>query len=214
MAGMKSSNFSKRYVIKNPEILNAYFEKGISVILLTMHYNNWEWSIYLQLQLKHRILGVYKPLHNEVFDSFINKVRSKFGSEMIQNANILRRLLQARQNNEPVITWLAGDQTPPYFHKSWFKFLNQEALFYNGPAVLSQRFNQPVFLQKTIKTSRGKYETSFELMFENPGEVNENEILKKYIHKIEEIIREKPEFYLWSHKRWKHKRPEEIPLNE
>jgi KDO2-lipid IV(A) lauroyltransferase len=59
---------------------------------------------------------------------------------------------------------------------------------------------------------RGVYETSFELLFENPAEVSETEIITAYIRKMEEIIHEKPEFYLWSHKRWKHKRPKHLPL--
>jgi len=212
MSGMNSSNFSKRFTIANPELLNTYFEQGKSVVLLTMHYNNWEWNTCMPPQLKHQMLGVYKPLHNKTFDSYLNTVRARFGFEMVQNAHILRRLLQARETGEKVITWLAGDQTPPFFHKFWIKFLNQEAMFYPGPATLSQRFNHPVLFQKTIKIRRGYYETSFELLFENPHDFSETEIIKKYVEKMEEVIGEKPEFYLWSHKRWKHKRPAGVPL--
>ncbi len=212
MSGMNSSNFSKRFTIANPELLNTYFEQGKSVILLTMHYNNWEWNTCMPPKLKHQMLGVYKPLHNGTFDSYLNTVRARFGFEMVQNAHILRRLLEAHKTGEKVITWLAGDQTPPFFHKFWITFLNQEAMFYPGAATLSQRFNLPVFFQKTIKTERGKYETSFELLFENPKEFSETEIIKKYVEKMEEVIGEKPEFYLWSHKRWKHKRPAGVPL--
>ena len=77
---------------------------------------------------------------------------------------------------------------------------------------ISKKFDQAVFFQKLEKTGRGKYLTTFELLCENPAEKSEKEILKMYIEKMEGIIREKPEFYLWSHKRWKRKRPEGIPL--
>jgi KDO2-lipid IV(A) lauroyltransferase len=142
----------------------------------------------------------------------MNETREKQGAELVANTQVLRRLLKAEKNNEQVLSWLAGDQTPPFFHKFWIQFLNQEAMFYPGPATLSRRFNHPVFFQKTEKVSRGHYQTSFELLFENPHEVSEVEIMKKYIQKMEEVIYEKPEYYLWSHKRWKNKRPEKIPM--
>ena len=85
-------------------------------------------------------------------------------------------------------------------------------MFFPGPAFISKRFNQPVFFQNIEKTGRGKYLTTFELLCENPQEKSEIEIIKMYIGKMEEIINKKPEFYLWSHNRWKRKRPEEIPL--
>ncbi|MFW6310595.1 MAG: lysophospholipid acyltransferase family protein, partial [Prolixibacteraceae bacterium] len=100
------------------------------------------------------------------------------------------------------------------FHKFWMKFLNQEALFYPGPASISRRFNYPVLFQRIEKIARGKYKVSFELLFENPEEKSNTEIMRQFILKMEEVIREKPEYYLWSHKRWKHKRPADIPLQQ
>lgn len=212
MRGMKDKDFKKRVKVKNADRINNYFESGKSVVVLTMHYNNWEWAVYISTVLKHTSLAVYKPLQDLVFDAYLNKTRSRFGTELIKNDQVLRRVLSAEKKQEPIFLWLAGDQTPPVFHKSWFTFLNQEALFYPGPAFIARRFNYPVFFQKIEKTNRGHYETSFELLFENPAEVSETEIISAYIGKMEEIIREKPEFYLWSHKRWKHKRPKGISL--
>lgn len=212
MGDMDEKDFRERMVIRNPEVINRFFEEGKSVVLLTMHYNNWEWSNCLPLGLQHTILGIYKPLHNKLFDAFMNETRGKQGAELVPNSQVLRRLLKAEKDNERVLSWLAGDQTPPFFHKFWMQFLNQEAMFYPGPATLSRRFNHPVFFQKTEKVSRGHYQTSFELLFENPQEFSEVEIMKKYIEKMEEVITEKPEYYLWSHKRWKNKRPENIPM--
>jgi KDO2-lipid IV(A) lauroyltransferase len=212
MRGMKAVDFKERMKVTNASLVNSFFEQGKSVMVLTMHYNNWEWGTYLSVYLKHKSLAVYKPLHDVTFDKFLNQTRTKYGTELIKNDQILRRVLQAEKQNEPVFIWLAGDQTPPVFHKFWFRFLNQDALFYPGPAVISKRFNQPVFFQNIKKTGRGKYETTFEMLFENPAKFSETEIIKTYIQRMEEVIREKPEFYLWSHKRWKHKRPADLPL--
>jgi len=212
MRGMKPADFEERMKVTNADLVNRYFEIGKSVMVLTMHYNNWEWGTYLSVHLKHNCLAVYKPLQNVLFDRFMNKTRSKFGTHLVKNDQILRRVLQAEKQNKPVFIWLAGDQTPPEFHKFWFRFLNQDAMFYPGPAFISKRFNQPVFFQKTEKTERGKYKITFELLFENPAQFSESEIIKTYIHRMEEVIREQPVFYLWSHKRWKHKRPADLPL--
>ncbi len=202
----------KRIVIRNPEVINRFFENGQSVIGLTMHYNNWEWTCYMPFKLKHKLLAVYKPLHNTGFDNFMNENRSRFGAETVSHLRLLRRIIKAKQNNEPVYIGLAGDQTPPEFHKLWMMFMNQETLFYPGPAALARRFGFPVIFQKTIKIKRGYYEISYEVLVENPEEYTDNEIMKIYIGKMEEIINRQPEFYLWSHRRWKHKRPADIPL--
>ncbi len=212
MRSMPEKQFQKRVKAVNPEILAPYYEQGKSVVILSMHYNNWEWAVYLSKFLKHKALAVYKPLQDKQFDAYINKNRSRFGAELVKNAEVLRRVIKAEQQKEIIFLWLAGDQTPPGFHKTWFRFLNQDALFYPGPAAIAKRFNYPVFFQKMEKTKRGVYETTFELLFDDPTKISETEIIKTYIRKLEEVISEMPEFYLWSHKRWKHKRPANIEL--
>ncbi|QGY45375.1 lipid A biosynthesis acyltransferase [Maribellus comscasis] len=212
MLDMKDSDYEKRMLIKNPKSINHYFDKGKSVAVLTMHYSNWEWTNCLPRKIKHRVIGVYKPLHNKKFDVLINSSREKQGAELVSNSNILRRIIRADQKKELIFIGLGGDQTPPSFHSLWYTFLNQETMFYPGPASIPKRFNYPVFFQRVEKISRGKYVTSFDLLIENPKDFSEKEILKIYIQKMEEIICKNPEFYLWSHKRWKHKRPENVPL--
>lgn len=212
MRGMSDSDFKERMKVANADLINSYFEKGKSVLVLTMHYNNWEWGTYLSKYLKHKALAVYKPLANKEFDKFMNETRSRFNADLIKNDHILRHLIRYEKQKKPVFVWLAGDQSPISADDYWFRFLNQEAMFYPGPAFISKRFNQPIFFQRLEKTDRGKYSTTFELLCENPAEKSEHEILKIYIEKMEEIIREKPEYYLWSHKRWKRKRADGFPV--
>ena len=209
---MKVSDFEERMKVANADLINSYFDRGKSVMVLTMHYNNWEWGTFISVHLKHKSLAVYKPLNNSQFDKFMNKTRSRFDAELVKDNQILRHLIRYEKQKIPVFVWLAGDQTPIAAHDYWFRFLNQEAMFYPGPAFLSKKFNQAVFFQKLEKIGRGRYLTTFELLCENPAEKTDAEIIKMYIEKMEEIIRENPEFYLWSHNRWKRKRPEGIPL--
>jgi Kdo2-lipid IVA lauroyltransferase/acyltransferase len=214
MAGIKEKDLRKRMAVKNAGLINRYFEQGKSLVVLTMHYCNWEWSGIFAVFLKHKTLGVYKPLHNKYFDAYLNRNRKRFGAGMVPSSVVLRKVIQARQENEPAFIWLAGDQTPPWFHKFWMMFLNQETMFYPGPAAISRRFNYPVIFQKTVKIKRGFYETTFEVLIENPKNFSEEEIMKAYILKMEETISEHPEYYLWSHKRWKNKRPADVSLKD
>lgn len=204
--GMREKDFQERMRVYNPELVNNYFSSGKSVVILTMHYNNWEWNSCLPLVLDHHFLAVYKPLHDSVFDKYINQSREKSGIEMVANSMVLRRLLKANHKNELVLTWLAADQTPPDYHKLWLKFMNQDTMFYPGPAYISKKFNFPVLYQEIRKISRGRYEMKFELLFDGPANYSETEIMETFISKMEATINRNPEYYLWSHKRWKHKR--------
>ncbi len=214
LRGMNGIDLKERISLKNTERMHQFFEQKRNLIALSMHYCNWEWSSCVVRYLEHKSIGVYKPLHNKKYNDYINENRTLMGAEMIPNHQVLRRIIKGREENIPFILWLAGDQTPPLYHKYWMKFLNQEALFYPGPAAISRRFNYPVLFQKTIKKSRGKYETSFEVLIENPEDYSESQIMKAYIQRMEETIKEQPEYYLWTHKRWKHKRPDHIPLKD
>lgn len=213
MRWMDENDFKDRMVFKNPDTINKYFNQGQSIVVLTMHYNNWEWTSWVQVTIKHKILAVYKPLHNHIFDQYFNKIRRKLSLNLIPDSNILRTIIVANKNKEITATWLAADQTPPISQSFWMKFLNQETVFHPGPVAISKRFNFPVFFQKIKKTERGRYETEVEILFEDPDEKTEIEIMKAYISKMEKVIQEQPEFYLWSHKRWKRKRPENVPLH-
>lgn len=212
VAGIGEKEFKKRMRIKNPELMNRFFEQGRSVIMITMHYSNWEWTNIFSLFLRHKILAVYKPLHNQQFERYFQNIRSRFDAETVPMTHVLRRLVKANQEKELVAPGLVGDQTPPAFHKHWTIFLNQETLFYPGAAAISRKFNHPVVFIRIDKIRRGYYELTFETLFENPENHSEAEIMKAYVHKMEEIIVAKPEYYLWSHRRWKHKRPADVPL--
>lgn len=212
MSRMSADDFRMRMKIRNFEEINRYFEVGRNVIALSSHYCNWEWQSFLSLYLRHHVIGAYKPLQNEKFDLFLNNIREQLGCEVVSMPVTLRRIIEAANRKELVFIWLAADQTPPWNHKFWTLFFNQEAMFFNGPAKIARRFRYPVFFQYTRKIDRGRYETGFELLFENPEEVDEHVIIKTYVERLESLIREKPEYYLWSHKRWKHKRPERLSL--
>jgi KDO2-lipid IV(A) lauroyltransferase len=199
-----SDEISGRMIIRNPEVLNDFFSNDKSVIVLAMHYGNWEWLLDMPQMVKHHHFFVYKPLQNEIFDHFINEVRERFGGETVSMSLILKKLLKAEEEKNPVLTWLAADQTPPWNHPYWTMFMHQKTQFFSGPAKLARRFDQPVFFQQIKRIRRGYYETWFKLLFENPREVSEETITLAYVREAELVIKDTPENYLWSHRRWKN----------
>lgn len=201
---MSQEELSRRMVFRNPEVLDSAFDAGKSVIVLSAHMGNWEWLLHMPLVVRHLPLFVYKPQENVWFDRFLNGTREKFGGKTVSMSIIMRKLLETERTGVPVLTWLAADQTPPWNHPFWTMFMHRKTQFFNGPAKLAQRFDQPVFFQRIRRMKRGYYETWFELLFDRPREVPEEEIILAYVRKVEQIIGEAPEDYLWSHRRWKN----------
>jgi KDO2-lipid IV(A) lauroyltransferase len=200
----------KRFVKRNPEVMNHFYEEGKSVIVVASHYNNWEMAgTSFSFDTKHTILGIYNPFRNKFFDKITVQSRSKFGAILTPMNLVLRYM--ARYKQEVSATVFGLDQNPSS-HKNiyWIPFLNQETPWFVGAERYARKFNYPVIYAHFIKVKRGYFEMEFEVMEENPGQTKEQEITNKYVRHLERIIREQPEYWLWTHRRWKRKR-EAIP---
>lgn len=213
MYSMSEKQMEKRIRFKGHEKGNELFEQGKSVIVLAMHYNNWEWCSSIQTKLNHLVLMVYNPIRgNYAMEKFLLHSREKWGGECVPVHKTARTVIQYNAKGRLNALWLAADQTPPANSKFWTIFLNQETPFFSGPEKIAHSTNQPVFFQHVKKTGRGRYEVEFSLLCETPKEMKQEDILLAYIRKSEEVIRQEPAYYLWSHRRWKHKRPVDIEL--
>lgn len=210
---MTEKEIDNRLKVHNPELFEEYYQKHQSVILVGMHHNNWEWCGSMQRLIKAQFLVVYNPVrNNKDLERFILDTRERFGAKSVMVLNTVRVALQFNKSDQTGVLILAADQTPPANSQFWTTFLNQETGFFTGPMRISIKTNQPIILQHTRKVGRSRYEVFFYKLIENPSEVKPEEIMLAYIKKIEEIIQAEPEYWLWSHRRWKHKRPEHIPL--
>lgn len=210
---ISDKEIEKRVEIRGAELANEFYAQKRSLIAMAFHYNNWEWTSFVQSKLKHQILSVYNPIRgNSALENFLVHNREKWGSKCVPVHKTARTAFD--YNSKGILTglWLAADQTPPANSKFWTIFLNQETPFFSGPEKLAAKGNLPVFFQHTKKVGRGKYVIEYSLLFDNTAEVEQKDILLAYIRKCEKIIRTEPAYYLWSHRRWKHKRPENIPL--
>ena len=206
-------NFSKeeilrRFKYKNPEVFTGYYEKGISVILVMAHYANWEWSSGMPLVTGHKVLAAYKPINNKAFDKLFIKLRSKFGVEPVSMLHIMKHMLQyQRRENKPTVTMLIADQRPIRRNvRYWTSFLNQETPVLLGPEKFGRKTGNAVIYLKVDKIKRGYYEVELIKLFDNPRETDEYEITEKHLRVLENQINEKPELWLWSHRRWRHDR--------
>ena len=212
---MTEKEIDGRLKIHNPEIFEKYYQKHQSVILVGMHHNNWEWCGSMQRLIKSQFLVVYNPVRkNKALERFILDTRERFGAKSIPVNHSIRIALEYKNSVRPGVLILVGDQTPPSYAQFWTTFLHQETAFFTGPMKISVKTNQPVILQHTRKTGRARYEVFYHLLIEDPSVVKPEEILMSYIQKIEEVIQAEPEYWLWSHRRWKHTRPANVELHK
>jgi Kdo2-lipid IVA lauroyltransferase/acyltransferase len=203
----------KRCKYNGLDVINKYAEEGRGVIILGLHYNNWEWASSVQRVWKQQVYMIVNPMRgNQALDKFIAHSREQWGGISIPVHKSARTAINAANKNEAIALWLAADQTPGANSKFWTMFLNREAPFFTGPDKIAMKTNQPVFFLHIKKLKRGYYEANFHELFPEPKKSAPNEIMLRYIQEMEKIIRETPEYYLWSHRRWKHKRPEGIEL--
>lgn len=200
----------KRFRISNPEVLDNYFKNGKSVILVSGHYNNWEYSaLSAEAQLLHKVVGIYSPLKNKFMDDKIKESRQRFGSIFLAKKEV-DQFFEA--NKDMLIAPLFGaDQSPGNPKKAyWTEFLNQDTGVAYGPEKFARKYNYPVLFACIRKIKRGYYEGSVEVIHDNPAETEYGFITKAHTKALEELIKEAPQYWLWSHRRWKHKRPAEL----
>jgi Kdo2-lipid IVA lauroyltransferase/acyltransferase len=202
---VSGSAICKRFTAINPEVLDSYLEQGRSVITALGHYGNWEMSnLRLSIHTDKKLIVVYKPLTNDTFDKFFISMRSRFGSIMVAMKNVVRVVVQHR--NEATITALVADQTPVQHETTFFTtFMNQPTAFFLGIEKLAKLTNPVVIFCDVQCVKRGHYTCTFIPLTESPKETAPHEITAAYIKYLEIMIRRAPQYWLWSHRRWKFK---------
>ncbi len=196
-----------RYVFKNPELLNDLYSKGISVAGVLGHYGNWEWLSLLPTEVKHKVWAIHKPLKNKYFNQLINGLRSKYGVHMVSTKDSYRKLKTEKDNGEVTMTYFLADQSPQESKiKYWTSFLGQDTPIFLGAEQIAKKLEMAVVFFDIRKVSRGHYEIEFKLLSEDSKSKPEYAITEKHVRALEERIVAEPEWWLWSHRRWKHKR--------
>lgn len=198
----------ERMVYRDIEALEEAM-RGRSWISAMSHFGSWELTINYVCHTDHRVLAVYRPLHSEAFDRFYQRIRARFGTQPVPMNNILQEALKSkRAGAQPVSIALIADQTPPWHEiKHWYHFLGQETPFFSGVEKMALRLKMPVYFMYIRKVAPQHYEAEPMLIFDGTETVAPHEITERYIHHLETMIRETPELWMWSHRRWKHPKP-------
>jgi KDO2-lipid IV(A) lauroyltransferase len=207
---MSKKEIDKRAYLRNPELIDKYAARGKSIVAVTGHYGNWELCC-LQFGFctdKLIRLVTYKPLNNETFNNFFNKTRSRTGVEMISMRQTYRKLVSLKK--ELTFTILASDQTPTREEAQYFtSFLHQPTPVFLGIEKIAKSLNCVVVFFDMYRVGRGYYESTIVPLTEDPAHTEPFEITELHVRHLEELIREKPEYWLWSHRRWKIK-PQDV----
>jgi KDO2-lipid IV(A) lauroyltransferase len=200
-------SINKRMVIKNPKILSTLYDQGKSVFIAIGHCGNWEWlGKKIALSTRHNAFAVMKPIHDPHFNDYMTQLRVRFHTpNLIEYKKTLRVLAKATDSANAVL--IASDQTPTFGESNfWTTFLNQETAFFLGLEKIAISLDYAVLFFDIQRTGRGRYEIVITPVSLDPRATQPLEITNSYVKLLEEAIRSHPDNWLWSHRRWKHKK--------
>lgn len=200
------AEMERRFQVTNIELVKDYAKKGKSVILVASHYASYEWLLTINPKLGFQGIAIYKKIANPYFDKLIRKIRSKYNTELIETRKAIPTMAQNQREGKLSLYGLASDQSPKLdriFHS--MKFMGIEVPVHTGAEMLAKKYDLSVIMVKVKKVARGYYEATFLTIADNPSEYENFDITEKYLREVEKQIYEAPEYYLWTHKRWKHR---------
>lgn len=203
---ISEAEMKKRYTFTNIDLVQAIENQNRSMILMCGHYASWEWIFIIQTYIKSRGNAVYKQLANRYFDKLVKRIRARYNSYLITTKDIIPTLIEQKKQGIISVNGFASDQSPKIdkaFH--WQKFLGIKVPVHTGAEMLAKKLDMAVVFFATKKVKRGFYQTTFETITLNPISYKDYEITDKFLKLLEAQICETPEYYLWTHKRWKHR---------
>jgi Kdo2-lipid IVA lauroyltransferase/acyltransferase len=210
LASMDAAEMRRRIVFSNQEVLDGFVRQGKTVITMGSHSGNWEWVLPAgAVQYNFPADGIYKRIKNPFFEEFMLYLRGRLGARLIEMKDTMRDFVRNRKT--PRVVAMLSDQTPPYGEiQFWATFLNQDTPFFVGAEKLANAFSCPVLFLDVERFKRGHYRLTFEVLSDGTTKPEEGTypITEAFANKLESSIRRNPANYLWTHKRWKHKRPQ------
>ena len=199
------ATLKKRVLFEDISLFRRYYEQGKSVIVVMGHLGNWELGgARFALEPVHPLYVIYHPLHNPYFDRLMYHMRTRLGNRLYAMKETVRGMFENRE--QATATAFIADQTPSPKQAYWTSFLNQETPVFTGTGRIATKFNYPILYVSVWQVRRGYYRIESEELGGNPGEKTEKEIFELHTRRLEADIRLRPAYWLWTHRRWKHKR--------
>ena len=206
MLTMSQRQMMRRMTFKGGEQIDEAVKEGRSCALYLGHYCNWEWITSLPLWLTPEVCcgQIYHVLENKDYDRLFLKLRQRWGAVCIPMAETLRRIIKYKQENKQVTIGYISDQVPFWNNiHHWLNFLNHDTPVLTGTERLVRQTNHVVFYVDIRRVKRGYYEAEFILLSREPKNMKEFELTDRYFQMLEASIRRAPQYYLWTHNRWK-----------
>lgn len=214
MESMKMMRLTKEGMLKRMKFhgIDLYLrlmEEHGGIVVAMPHYANFEWTLGMKILMKPEDVAVqvYKPLRNKYMDKMFQNIRSRFGGYNVAKHSAVRETVRLKRDGKKMVLALIADQAPSWSDVAyWTTFLNQDTDFMNGSERFAKLLNFPMMYCDIKKTKRGYCEATFELMSDKPKETADGQLTEMFVRRVEQTILRDPAYWLWSHKRWKHKR--------
>ena len=203
---ISEKEIEKRFVFTNLEEYLDLEKKGKSIALMCSHYASYEWAVSMNRHINFKGFAIYKKINNKYFEDLVKKTRSRFKANLIEIHETTSVIEENKNKNILGLYGFAADQSPmnkPKYYRT--KFMGIEVPVYTGAEMLSKKYNMNIIFLKVKKIKRGFYEAELELLSDDVNKIPDYQITDVFLKKVEQQILEAPEFYLWTHKRWKHR---------
>ncbi|MBT8280928.1 MAG: lysophospholipid acyltransferase family protein [Muriicola sp.] len=202
---LSKADVAKRYNIKNIELVQS-LEKERSVLVLCTHYANWEWNTSINNVVSSKGFAIYQKVGNKYFDQLIRKIRAKWNTEPIEQKNTVKRMYENEREGIRGVYGIVSDQSPMMSKAQyWSPFMGITVPIFVGAESLAKKLDLATVFLKVSKVKRGYYQAEFIPINDQGSTAGKHEITEKFLRLAEQQIREQPEYYLWTHRRWKHK---------
>lgn len=203
---ISEAEINKRFKFTNLEVYTNLEKEGKSIALMCAHYASYEWVISMNKFITFNGYAIYKRIANPYFDKLVRDIRSKFKAYLITTKDTIPAIQENQHKGILGVYGFASDQSPKASKAHhWGTFMNIKTPVHTGAEMLAKKFDMNVIFLKVKKIKRGYYEASFEVLSTDVAKVPDYEITDRFLTLVEKQIREAPEYYLWTHKRWKHR---------
>ena len=202
---LSKAEVKKRYNVTNIEILRE-IEKEKSILIVCSHFANWEWNVSINNYVTAKGYAVYQKVGNKYFDAFIKRVRARWNTTLITQQETAKTVVRDKQNGIIGAFGMVSDQSPMVSRaRYWTEFMGIKVPIFNGAEALARKLDLAVVFLKVSKVKRGFYKAEFIPITTSGATTGKNEITDQFLRLTEQQIRERPEHYLWTHRRWKHR---------
>lgn len=202
---ISEKEIAKRFRFTNLELIKDLELQKKSIAIMCAHYASYEWVISLNKFIDFKGYAIYKKINNFYFDDLVRKIRLRFKANLITTKETMPVIEENYRKNILGVYGFASDQSPQlHAARHWKDFLGINVPVYTGAEMLAKKFDMNVVFLRTKKIKRGYYEATFEILAQNVKEIPDYQITDKFLNLVEKQILEAPEFYFWTHKRWKH----------